>query len=108
VSRWLPLSMVALAALGAAQVAYYATTNTLLQVLVAPRLRGRVMSLYMLTSLGVIPFGNLLAGLVAERFGATVALVGGGVLTIAVVGWVVVSMPEIVRVRAESMASARA
>ncbi len=104
VSRWLPLSMVALAALGAAQVAYYATTNTLLQVLVAPRLRGRVMSLYMLTSLGVIPFGNLLAGLVAERFGATVALVGGGVLTIAVVGWVVVSMPEIVRVRAESAA----
>jgi predicted MFS family arabinose efflux permease len=102
VSRWLPLSLAALAVLGAAQVAYYATTNTLLQVLVPPRLRGRVMSLYMLTSLGVIPFGNLLAGIVAERFGATVALTGGGLLTIGAVALVVVSAPEVVRVRAES------
>ena len=31
---------------------------------VSPRLRGRVLSLYVLTSLGVIPFGNLLAGAV--------------------------------------------
>jgi MFS-type transporter involved in bile tolerance (Atg22 family) len=102
VSRWLPLSLVALAVLGASQVAYYATTNTLIQVLVPARLRGRVMSLYMLTSLGVIPFGNLLAGLVAERFGPTVALAGGGVATIVVVGVVMVRAPELVRARAES------
>ncbi len=106
ISRSLPLSLVALAVLGASQVAYYATTNTLLQVLVAPRLRGRVMSLYMLTSLGVIPFGNLIAGVVAERFGATTALVGGGVLTILVVAGVVGMAPEVVRVRAESAAGA--
>jgi MFS family permease len=105
-SRWLPLSLVALAALGAAQVAYFATTNTLLQVLVPARLRGRVMSLYMLTSLGVTPFGSLLAGLVAERFGPTVALASGGVLTIVIVGAVVVAVPEIVRVRAESVVHA--
>jgi MFS family permease len=104
VSRWLPLSLVALAVLGAAQVAYYATTNTLLQVLVPARLRGRVMSLYVLTSLGVIPFGNLLAGVVAERFGATVALAGGGLITISVVAMVIVAAPEVVRVRAESVA----
>jgi MFS family permease len=103
VSRWLPLSLVALAVLGASQVAYYATTNTLLQVLVPARLRGRVMSLYMLTSLGVIPFGNLLAGLVAERFGATLALAGGGLLTLAAVALVFVGAPAVVRVRAESV-----
>ena len=61
-STWVPLSCVALAILGGSQVAYYATTNTLIQVLVAPRLRGRVLSLYILTSIGVIPFGNLVAG----------------------------------------------
>jgi MFS family permease len=104
VSRWLPLSLAALAVLGAAQVAYYTTTNTLIQVLVPARLRGRVMSLYILTSLGVIPFGNLLAGLVAERFGPTLALAGGGLLTLASVGFVVVRYPQVQGVRAAVVA----
>ncbi len=103
VSRWLPLSLVALAVLGAAQVAYYATTNTLIQILVPARLRGRVMSLYILTSLGVIPFGNLLAGLVAQTFGPTVALAGGGLATLLVVAWVVARFPELRRVEARSI-----
>jgi MFS family permease len=107
VSRWLPLSLVALAILGGAQVAYYATTNTLIQVLVPARLRGRVMSLYILTSLGVIPFGNLLAGLVAQQFGPTAALAGGGFLTLLVLGVVVVMFPDLRRVRAEAFVRAR-
>jgi MFS family permease len=103
VSRWLPLSLVALAVLGAAQVAYYTTTSTLIQSLVPPRLRGRVSSLYVLTSLGVIPFGNLLAGFVAERFHPTVALAGGGFATLLVVAWVAVRFPELRRVEARSI-----
>jgi MFS family permease len=102
VSRWLPLSLVALAVLGAAQVAYYATTNTLIQVLVPARLRGRVMSLYILTSLGVIPFGNLLAGLVAQSLGPTAALAGGGLLTLLAVLGVAAAFPELRRLRAET------
>jgi MFS family permease len=102
VSRWLPLSLIALAVLGAAQVAYYATTNTLIQILVPARLRGRVMSLYILTSLGVIPFGNLLAGLVAQRFGPTMALAGGGLLTLVAVGAVAIAFPDLRRLRAET------
>ncbi|MFL5679856.1 MAG: MFS transporter, partial [Chloroflexota bacterium] len=107
VSRWLPLSLVALAVLGAAQVAYYATTNTLIQMLVPARLRGRVVSLYILTSLGVIPIGNLLAGVVAEVFGPTVALAGGGIATLIVVAAVVVTFPGLREVRAtEALARA--
>jgi MFS family permease len=102
VSRWLPLSLVALAILGAAQVAYYATTNTLIQILVPARLRGRVMSLYILTSLGVIPFGNLLAGLVAQSAGPTVALAGGGLLTLVAVAAVALGYPDLRRLRAET------
>ena len=83
-STVLVVSLVALAVLGAAQVAYYATTNTLLQVIVPPRLRGRVMSLYILTSWGAIPLGNLLAGFVAERYGAPAALAAGGLITLGV------------------------
>jgi len=83
VSTMLPLSLLALAVLGACQVVYYATTNTLLQVLVPGRLRGRVLSLYILTSWGAIPIGNLAVGVVAERLGAPVALAAGGLVTLA-------------------------
>ncbi len=98
-STWLPLSCVALAALGASQVAYYATTNTLIQILVAPRLRGRVLSLYILTSLGLIPFGNLIAGAIAERFGAPLALAGGGTATLVILVLVAIAYPSLRRLR---------
>jgi MFS family permease len=94
-STWLPVSCIALAALGGSQVAYYATTNTLIQVLVSPRLRGRVLSLYILTSLGVIPFGNIVAGAVAERFGAPLALAGGGTTTLIILAIVAVRFPAL-------------
>ena len=100
-STWLPVSCIALAALGGSQVAYYATTNTLIQVLVSPRLRGRVLSLYVLTSLGVIPFGNLIAGAVAERFGAPLALAGGGTITLLILVAVAIGFPALRQVRPE-------
>jgi MFS family permease len=97
VSRSVPLSVVALAVLGGCQVLYYATTNTLLQLLVPARLRGRVMSLYILTSWGLIPVGNVVAGLVAERSSATVALVVGGAVTLLATLAVAVAVPELRR-----------
>jgi MFS family permease len=100
ISAWLPISLLALVVLGGCQVVYYATTNTLIQVLVPPRLRGRVMSLYILTSFGAIPFGNLLAGGIAERLGAPVALAGGGVATLLVVALVAVRYPQLRTLRA--------
>ena len=100
VSREPALSLVALAVLGASQVGYYATTNTLIQVLVPARLRGRVLSLYVLTSIGIMPVGNVLAGLVAERFGPTAALAGGGLLTLAAVTVVIVRFPALVALHA--------
>lgn len=111
-SRSVPLSVVALAVLGACQVAYYATANTLIQVLVPGRLRGRVMSLYILTSWGMIPIGNLVAGGVAERFGAPVALAGGGAVTLAAVVAVAVAAPRVRdlrpdRIERERVASGR-
>jgi MFS family permease len=108
VSRFVPLSVAALAVLGTCQVLYYATTNTLIQVLVPPRLRGRVISLYILTSWGVIPIGNLGAGAVAEHLGPTVALAGGGAITLAVLVAVVVAFPPIRGLRADRASAAPA
>ncbi len=101
-SRLVPVSVVALAFLGGCQVLYYATTNTLLQVLVPGRLRGRVMSLYILTSWGLIPVGNVVAGAVAEHASATIALVGGSVLTLACAIVAAVAVPELRRLDARA------
>jgi MFS family permease len=100
VSRSLPLSMAVLALQGACQVAYYSTTNTLIQVLVPARLRGRVLSLYTLTSIGLIPVANLLGGAIAEAVGVDVVLAAGGVLTVGIVGFVAITQPEVGRLRA--------
>ena len=102
VSKSVPLSLLSLALLGAFQVTYYSTTNTLIQVLVPARLRGRVLSLYMLTSIGLIPIGNLVAGFVAEEVGADVALAGGGVITLAAAGLVARLEPRLRTLRPEA------
>jgi MFS family permease len=62
------------------QVVLTATTNTMLQSLVKDELRGRVMSVYALAFLGLMPLGTLVAGIVAERWGAGSWLIGSGLL----------------------------
>jgi MFS family permease len=85
-SRWLP-GMIGFAALsGFGLILYVSSTNTLIQLTVEDRFRGRVMSLYTLFFVGTSPFGALLAGAIAEHYGAPMAtslcavtLLGGAV-----------------------------
>ena len=98
--------MLALAAKGMFQVAYYSTTNTIIQVLVPARLRGRVLSLYFLTSIGVIPIANLVGGALAEVVGVERVLAAGGVLTVVIALLVLVAEPRIGRLRAAQLSAA--
>ncbi|HEX4900193.1 MAG TPA: MFS transporter, partial [Pyrinomonadaceae bacterium] len=77
-STWLPLSLIFLFGVGFAIVTSVAVTNTLLQKLVTDRMRGRVMSMFILSFVGAMPIGNLLAGVVSHRFGAPAAITAGG------------------------------
>jgi MFS family permease len=93
-----PLALVALVGVGACQIMFMATTNTLLQLLVPDALRGRVMSLYMLDR-GLMPVGAMMAGVAAHLIGApaTVAIMGGIVIALAlVVAWRVPRLRRIV------------
>jgi predicted MFS family arabinose efflux permease len=45
---------------------------------VTDRMRGRVMSMFILSFVGAMPIGNLLAGVVSDRYGAPTALTAGG------------------------------
>src|SRR5580765_4825417 len=74
------LSLFFLFALGFGIVCSVAVTNTLLQKLVTDEMRGRVMSMFMLSFIGAMPIGNLLAGAVSHRFGVPRTLAGGGII----------------------------
>ena len=68
------LSLVAQMMIGAGLINYMATTNTLLQMFVSDELRGRVMSLYMISFIGLAPLGGLEVGSIGERLSPQVAV----------------------------------
>jgi len=68
-SHWYALTLVLLVALGAASISFTATANSSLQISAPDRLRGRVMSLYMLLFAGTTPIGGQLTGIMAEHIG---------------------------------------
>jgi len=74
-SKTFPLSMVALFFAGWGMVSFLATSNSLIQLSVPDRLRGRVMSVYTIVFLGFTPIGNSLIGTLADAIG-TVDAVG--------------------------------
>src|SRR5512138_2667100 len=82
-SRTPALSAAALAVVGFGFITQMAGTMTLLQGLAPPELRGRVMGLFSMLFVGVTPFGALLAGVAAARFGAPATLAVGGAVVLA-------------------------
>jgi MFS family permease len=56
--------------------------NTTMQLATEPRLRGRVMALYLMVFMGGTPLGSPFIGWLGEQFGARWTLIGGGGLTI--------------------------
>lgn len=69
-SRWLTLSLAMGFLAGFGLILYVASTNTLLQLTTDDQFRGRIMSFYTVMFIGTAPFGALISGLIAERFGA--------------------------------------
>lgn len=59
-----------------------AASNTFLQTIVEHDKRGRLMSLYTMSFLRMIPVGNLLRGLLTSRIGATNTLIIDGIACI--------------------------
>lgn len=83
-SRWMLVSMGLVFVVGMASMAYNSLNQTFLQSLVDDEMRGRVMSLLTLTTLGLQPLGALQAGVVGQRFGVSTALVIGGIVCVVV------------------------
>ncbi|HEX4047170.1 MAG TPA: MFS transporter [Elusimicrobiota bacterium] len=82
---WLSVPLLLLT--GAGFMTQMASSNTIVQTIVDDDKRGRVMSLFMMAFLGTAPFGSLLAGSMAERFGAPNTLAFGGICCAAGALW---------------------
>jgi MFS family permease len=87
-SRTFWLSTLVLAPVGFSMMIQMGATNTLIQSMVPDELRGRVMSIYSMTMMGMAPFGSLAAGYSADHLGAPQAvIVGAAVCLVAALGF---------------------
>lgn len=84
ISRLFPLSLALAFGMGFGVIALAATTNTTIQLTAPDALRGRVMSVYVTVFAGSTPIGGLLAGSIASTWGAPVAFLAGGAVSVAV------------------------
>lgn len=66
----------------------FATMNSAIQHSVADHVRGRVMSLYTLTFLGMAPLGSFIMGVIAEHFGSPLAIRLGVIVVFLFGGYV--------------------
>lgn len=82
------LSIAMLVGVGWTMISINATVNTLVQTSVPDELRGRVNGVFAFLFIGMAPAGNLQAGIIADHFGAPVALFLGAVVCALVVGYI--------------------
>ena len=82
-SRVMVLSMLFMALTGFGMVVQLAASNTILQTIADDDKRGRVMSLFVMSFMGLAPFGSLLFGGLANIIGAPYTLLIGGCCILA-------------------------
>lgn len=94
-SRSIPLSLITLCIAGFAAITQVAACNTILQTITDDDKRGRVMSFYSMSFMGMAPFGSLIGGALAGRIGAPETILIGGVICIAGAIYFSLKLPSI-------------
>ena len=77
-------SLLLLILLGSCTVMSMTITNTALQSMTPEHMRGRILSLWVMVAFGIAPFGNLVAGWIAQFIGAPRTLAIGGSLCVSI------------------------
>lgn len=79
---WYWAFLVVLVPTGIAQMTLSNAANATMQLSVAPEIRGRVMSVYLVVFMGGNPIGAPAIGWISEEFGARWSLIGGGLIAL--------------------------
>ena len=95
VSRWLPLTLFALAGTGAADTLSMVIRGTIRQLMTPDELRGRMVAVNMLFFAGGPQLGEFQAGVLASLLGGPLAVTIGGLLCVVVVIATAVRVPEL-------------
>ena len=94
-TRWLPLSLLALVGVGMSHIPILNIGNALVQTQVPDALRGRVMSVWQLVFMGMMPLGGMWAGAVAEHTSEPVTIVVGAVIVLSAAVFIYVFAPRV-------------
>jgi len=89
-----------LVALGLVTMLFNGMGNTILQTKSPDHLRGRVMSVYTMVFLGLMPLGSMILGVVGTFVGTGTALQVGGIVLLAVTGYAAIREPRVRRLTA--------
>lgn len=81
------VSLALLFVTGFGMIVQYASTNTLIQSIVDDSKRGRIMSLYSMSFLGVTPVGSLLLGAISGSVGVQITLFASSLLCLVASGF---------------------
>jgi MFS family permease len=90
-------ALIVLVLAGTAFIMQQSLVNTLLQLIVDDRMRGRIMSLYGLLFIGVQQAGNLVAGGAAQLWGAPITVAAGAMICMVFAAGLFVRSPTIRR-----------
>jgi MFS family permease len=91
-------SLAVLVLIGGSSVAAMAIINILLQTKVPDEFRGRVMSVFMFTFAGIMPFGNLIAGVLAQALGVSLTVAINGLICMVFFMAIAKAYPQISRI----------
>jgi MFS family permease len=80
------VALVAMALVGVTSVAFLSMSNSTLQLVAEPHMRGRVMALWAVAFLGSTPIGGPIAGAVSEHFGGRAGLALGAAACLVAAG----------------------
>jgi MFS family permease len=91
----MPLALTVLTVMGLATLSFMGCSNILLQTLAPDDMRGRVISVYSMIVLGLVPAGTLLLGSLASLLSLREALVAGGVACALCAIWIYAAHPKL-------------
>jgi MFS family permease len=95
VSKWLPISCLLIFLAGAAVMASASLMLSVVQLIVADSMRGRVMSVYNLAFRAGIPLGALILGKLIPLLGISIAVAGFGFCLVGVAGYFLIVMTKL-------------
>ena len=94
-TRSVPIVLLLFIVIGWGSITALANMNTMIQLEVPDKLRGRVFSTYLWGLQGIAPFGSLLVGWMAQTWGVPKTALACGVICMVVISSIHIANPEI-------------